>query len=116
MSQSSPQNPHRSARRLLLASIAALVLTLAGAAAGGYAYLSARATRWGDSLVVGPRFTGELVLDGGARIRVERENGVPALDAPSWKGRGPFYVTFIWGFAIYHTPPGTLYGGNGPGR
>ena len=100
----------RKTRTLLLASILALVLTVAGAVATGYAWLSTRATRWGDSLIVGPRFTGEVILDDGAtRIRVLREaDGVPSLDAPSFAGRGPFYVTFVWGFAIYHTPPGTM--------
>src|SRR4051794_9251232 len=107
----------RNARRLLLASMAALVLTVAGTAAAGYSWLSTRVTRWGDSLIVGRRFTGEAILDGGAtRIGVVREDGVPALDAPSWRGRGPIYVTFIWGFAIYHTPPGTMPGGNVPAR
>jgi len=107
----------RNARRLLVLSIAALALTVAGAAATGYAWLSSRVVRWGDSLIVGPGFTGEAILDGGAtRIRVGREDGVPALDAPGWAGRGPIYVTFIQGFAIYHTPPGTMPGANAPAR
>src|SRR5687768_6103849 len=101
----------RKGKRLLLASIAALVLTVAGTTAAGYAWFSTRAVCWGDSLIVGPRFTGDVFLDGGAtQVRVLREDGIPALDAPSFVGRGPFYVTFVWGFAVYHTPPGTLRG------
>jgi hypothetical protein len=103
--------------RLLLVSILALVLTVAGAAAMGYAWLSTRATRWGDSLIIGPRFNGEAVLDGGAtRLKVWREDGVPVLDAPAWRGRGQIYVTFVWGFAIYHTPPGTMSRGTAPAK
>ena len=105
----------RNARRLVFLSIAALVLTVAGAATAGYAWFSTRVTRWGDQLIVGPKFTGEAILDGGAtRIGVSWENGSPALDVPSWKGRGPFYMTFIGGFAIYHTPPGAMPGGKVP--
>jgi len=107
----------RNVRRLLLASIAALVLTVVGSAATAYGWLSTRVVRWGDSLIVGPGFTGLAVLDGGAtRVRVRREDGVPVLDAPGWAGRGPFYVTFVQGFAIYHTPPGTMPGANAPAR
>ena len=105
----------RNSRQVLVISIVALLMTLIGASAAGYAILSTRATRWGDSLVIGPGFTGEVILDGhAAHIRVEREDGIPVLDAPAWKGRGPFYVTFLWGFAVYHTPPGTLDGGAAP--
>ena len=107
----------RKGRRLLLGSIVALVLTVAGSAAMGYAWLSTGATRWGDSLIIGPRFTGEVNLDGRATgIRVWREDGVPVLDAPVFAGRGPLYVTFMWGFAVYHTPPGTLRRGKAAGR
>jgi hypothetical protein len=102
---------------LLLASIVALVVTVGGAAAAAYGWLSTRAVRWGDHLIVGPRFNGEVILDGGAtRIRVWREDGVPVLDAPSFAGRGTLYVTFMWGFAIYHTPPGTMPRGKAPAR
>lgn len=101
---------------MLLVSGAALVLTVAVAAAAAYGWLSTRVTRWGDSLVVGPRFTGEAVLDGGAtRLRVTREDGVPALEAPTWGAVGGIYVTFTGGFAIYHnTPRGTTPAGNAP--
>jgi hypothetical protein len=101
----------RNAKRLLLVSLLALVLTLVGAFAGAYAWLSTRVTPWGDSLIVGPAFTGAVDLGGGGgRITFYREDGVPTLDAPAWKGRGPFTMTFVWGFVIYHTPPGTLRG------
>lgn len=87
----------------------ALVLTVAGAGATAYRWLSGRVTRWGDSLIVGPGFTGTAVLDGGAiRFRVTRDGGGPALETPSWSTRGGMYVTFVGGFAIYHTAPGTL--------
>jgi hypothetical protein len=108
----------RKERRLLLASLVVLVLTVAGAVGFGYAWLSTRVTRWGDSLIVGPRFTGDVILDGGAtRIGVHRDaDGVPSLDAPVFVGRGPMYVTFWAGFAIYHTPPGTMPQGKAPAR
>ena len=107
----------RKGRRLLIASLAALVLTVGGAAAAGYAWLSTRVTRWGDSLIVGPKFTGVASLDGGAtRIKVWWEDGSPVLDAPTWRGHGPIYMTFLWGFAIYHTPPGTLPPGSAAAR
>jgi hypothetical protein len=99
----------RNSKKLLAGSVLALVLTLGLAAAAGYSAFSNRAVRWGDSLIIGPRFTGDISLDGGVtRMRFWRENGVPALDAPSWKGRGPITMTFLFGFTIYHTPPGTL--------
>lgn len=97
------------ARRILLVSSLALVLTVAGAGATAYRWLSTRVTRWGDSLIVGPRFTGTAVLDGGAtRFRVTRDASGQALESPSWSTRGGMYVTFVAGFAIYHTAPGTL--------
>ena len=100
-------NP-RNLRGLLFASILALGLTVGGTVAVGYRYLSTRATRWGDSLIVGPRFSGDVSLDGGAtQVHVAWENGSPVLDAPIWKGAGTIYVTFIWGFAVFTLPPGT---------
>ena len=39
------------------------VLTLAAAVAGAYTWLSPRATRWGDHLIIGPRFNGEVSLE-----------------------------------------------------
>lgn len=112
----SPRPAPRSARRLLLVSSLALLLTVAGAGAAAYRWLSTRVTRWGDSLVVGPGFTGTAVLDGGAtRFRVTRDADGPALEAPSWNPRGGMYVTFLGGFAIYHTPPGTLPAPKAPG-
>lgn len=108
---------HRKSRWLLVASVLALVLTVGGTATAGYTYLSTRATRWGDSLIVGPRFTGETSLDGGtSRVRISWENGSPVLDAPNWTGRHELYLTFIWGFAVYHMPPQTLAGGKTPAR
>ncbi len=99
----------RNPKRLLLVSILLLVLTVGGIAAAGYASLSTRVTRWGDHLIVGPRFSGTAVLDGGAtRVRVWWEDGTPVLDATDWQGRGPVTMTFIGGFAIYHSPPGTM--------
>jgi hypothetical protein len=90
-------------RKLFVASSIALVLTLAGSAVAAYAWSSTRVTRWGDLLVVGPRFTGDAVLDGGAtRIGVLRDpDGTPALDVPPSASRGPVTVTFWGGFAIY---------------
>jgi hypothetical protein len=104
----------RSSTRLLILSIVALVLTLAVAVAVPYRWLSTRATRWGDSLIVGPHFSGDVKLPGNtSKIRVEWEDGAPVVDAPSWSGRGPITMTFIWGFTIYHLPPGVLDGPNG---
>src|SRR5687767_7932972 len=54
----------RKARRLLLASILALILTVGGAGALAYAWFSTRVVRWGDSLIIGPRFLGQASLDG----------------------------------------------------
>jgi hypothetical protein len=92
-----------------VASIIALALTVAAALTGTYSALSNRATRWGDSLIIGPRFTGAFSLDGGAtQYRFWREKGSPVMNAPNWKGKSPITLTFLWGFTIYHTPPGTL--------
>lgn len=107
----------RKSRWLLVASILALVLAVSGSVAAGYTYLSSRAIRWGDTLIVGPRFTGETSVDGGAtRVRVWWENGSPVLDAPAWKGRGTIYLTLIWGLAVYHLPPGTSGSAKTPAR
>ena len=99
----------RNAKRLLVGSIVALVATVGLVAVAGYSAYSNRAVRWGDSLIIGPRFTGEFSLDGGStRLNFWRENGSPVMDAPSWKGHSPVTMTYLWGFTIYHTPPGTL--------
>jgi len=116
MTQSSRSDP-RTSRRLLLVSSLALALTVLGAGATTYRWLSTRVTRWGDSLIVGPHFSGTAVLDGGAtRLRVTRDASGPALEAPSWNGVRGIYVTFIAGFAIYHTPPGTMPAGKASGN
>ena len=102
---------------LLLVSLVVLLLTVAGTLGFGYAWLSTRVTRLGDSLVVGPRFSGEASLDGEAtRIRVRRDGDGISLDAPAFVGRGPMYVTFWFGFAVYHTPPGTVPHAKAPVR
>lgn len=99
----------RSSKRLLVGSVLALVLTLGLAVVAGYSSFSNRAVRWGDSLIIGPRFAGDFSVDGGVtHLRLWRENGVPVIDAPSWKGHNPITITFAWGYTIYHTPPGTL--------
>ena len=99
----------RKSKWLLPASLLALILTVVGALAGTYSALSDRATRWGNSLIIGPRFTGTFSPDGGAtQLRFWREGGSPVMDAPTWKGKGPITITFLWGFTVYHTPPGTL--------
>lgn len=99
----------RNSKRLLLACTLALVFTVAAIGGVAHRWLSTRVTRWGNSLVVGPHFSGATSVDGGAtQLRFAWENGSPVLDAPAWKGRGPFSMTFLFGFVIYHTPPGTL--------
>ncbi|MCC2672039.1 MAG: hypothetical protein K0Q72_4511 [Armatimonadetes bacterium] len=103
----------RNSKRLLFVSIFALVFTVGGIGATAYSWLSTRATRWGDSLIVGPRFSGDFG-SGARKIRVSWEEGAPVVDAPSWKGRGPITMTFIWGFTVYHLPPGTLSGSTSP--
>jgi len=103
----SDRPPSRTARRWLLVSSLVLVLTLLGAGAAAYGWFSTRVTRWGDSLIVGPHFTGTAVLDGGAtRLRVTRDASGPALEVPNWNGQTGMSLTFIGGFAVYHAPPG----------
>ena len=100
------------ARRVLLVSSLALILTVAGIAAAGYAWLRNRATPWGDSLVVGPGFAGEVLLDGGAtRVVVHRESdGSLSLDVPPAARRRQVYLTYAAGFAVYHGLIGTSPG------
>ena len=101
----------RNSKWLLLGSLLLLLVTLGGVITTASSWFGGRATRWGDSLVVGPRFSGDVNLPGNTdKMRVSWEEGSPVVDAPSWKGRGPITMTFFWGFVIYHLPPGTLDG------
>jgi hypothetical protein len=58
----------RRARNLLLGSAAALVAMVAAALSVGYAGLKGAAIRTGGSILVGPQFSGDTILDGGRTL------------------------------------------------
>ena len=65
----------RKPRKLLLASVLAFVATLALILGAGYAGLAGRVVRMGRSIVVGPSFSGDTLLDGGRTLVVVEEFG-----------------------------------------